>query len=417
MKKTHVFSLVAMGISALFALVLAEFAFRVYVISKYHVKEVDLRDKHLAYYSESLIVFDERFGYSYNPGKTVYEAGIKNGKLLGCSQPHDINIYGNFEKDVSDFRAAESDSKSTSTILVFGDSFTSIPYDGETWVSLFSKKIKKTINPHISVLNFGRDGYGLLQMVELAAEKVEQYKPKLIIFSVINDDMQRKRFWRKMYSEDKAWYVMYDPNDGKSAADSSVVQFVEPRITKSWCENTMANNGEDPMVSELVANYERVAKEQVNKLKPKFFSNELFLLNQIRYGTPIVHKSRMSGQFRFLQDKRFMDAASKLLKSKVPLYFVNLPMLEEMRDRKNHITSHQKELLEEALQIFGKKEIFFLADYLNPSREDLLKFPVTKDDGHPSKFGIQLYAEGMKKLSLDKLAEIKDLNTQTLSDH
>lgn len=73
-------------------------------------------------------------------------------------------------------------------IAVIGDSFTfgEEVNDSETYSALLEKKLTKT-----EVMNFGVHGYGIDQMLLRFEQKVLSYKPDIVVFAFVYDDINR----------------------------------------------------------------------------------------------------------------------------------------------------------------------------------------------------------------------------------
>lgn len=405
MTKDTLISVVLIFVSVLTALFASEFIYRSYLVLSYDKKSAVLGNQ-FAFYSKPLTIFDQQNGYSYNSDTDLYTLYISDGKAISCAPFIYINHFGTFEKDISDYTAAEKDyEKRGPRILVFGDSFTSIPHDGETWVSLFSKKFKEKIDPNAQVLNFGRDGYGVVQMLELAANKIETWKPDLILFAFITDDLRRIRFWRKnVDTKDGGFsYVAYNLLDDENSIDSKVLFFYNKQITKERCE--AINSGkDDPLITSSFEFAKRISKAELNKNSPSFFVRESYLYNLITQGTPIVHNSERSVKsVDQLRDANFKTAVEKLNQSKIPYFFIHIPAIEEMRKNARWLPSRDNEyFIEELSQTTGKKHFLFLSDFMKLTKEQLALFPITPKDGHPSKNGIQFISDAMIDLYLGK---------------
>ena len=141
-------------------------------------------------YDKSLWEFDQRFGYFYPPGRTVHLTSLNSGKVVGCRQMPPINAEGNVGFIKGDYASADV------KVAVFGDSFAATQDNGVTWPNILQDRLTERLHRKVNVVNFGRDGYSLLQMFDLAAAKVPEWKPDLAIIAFITDDLARARFWR-----------------------------------------------------------------------------------------------------------------------------------------------------------------------------------------------------------------------------
>ena len=63
-------------------------------------------------------------------------------------------------------------------ILVFGNSFAG------AWPDLLQYRLEQKTGLRVRVLNFARDGIGVMQMIDAAAHHVPQFKPDIFLVAV-----------------------------------------------------------------------------------------------------------------------------------------------------------------------------------------------------------------------------------------
>jgi len=405
MKKDHLINAVLVVFSTLIALLLCELLYRSYVVIATK-KKIYEPSSSITFYHDKTNLFDRKNGFSYNPDTQEYVVQIEGNKATFCGLAFYINPFGTFEKN-TDFKNVQSDAKKTgSRILVFGASFTTIPHEGETWVSIFSKKFKEKIDPNVQVLNFGRDGYGIAQMLILAANTFPKWNPDIILIAFTSANLSDDRFWRNSFEVDGRGYtyVAVDPNDNEASVDSKISLFFDNRITKQWCEKVMNNGGEDPQIKDMVEFYEKARKAELYKTAPDFFAPQSYLYNRIVHGEIIPHHYDKSvHNIRLRDDPEALAAIKKLNDSKIPYYFVHFPLLPEMKkDVRWELTIANQVLVKDLIEAADQKQILFLSDYMHLSKDQLERFPVNDQDGHPSKDGIIYIADGMLNLYKDK---------------
>ena len=91
---------------------------------------------------------------------------IQDGKVAMCNQIVS-NSDGNLGRERQLLRADDP------LILVVGDSFSDNAHlGGITWPDLMADELSRKSGHSISVLNYSRSGYGLAQMITMAAEQV-----------------------------------------------------------------------------------------------------------------------------------------------------------------------------------------------------------------------------------------------------
>jgi len=410
MKKNYTINLALIVASTLIAVFLSELLYRSYVVLAFE-KKISVPSPTIWFFNEPMNVYDKQHGFSYNSGTVEYRLQINNNKATYCEPAYYINAFGTFEKDASDFKKAQSESKKTGPrVLVFGASFTTIPYEGETWISLFSKKFKEHIDPHVQVLNFGRDGYGITQALELAADIFPKWKPDVILIAFTSADLRNNKFWRKNFEADGRGYtyMTIDPDDDETSTGSKATLFFDHHITKEWCEKVMKNGGEDPLIAPMAEFYEKVRRAELNKTAPDFFAPQSYLYNRIIYGQAVTHHPK--SPLKLLSDPVLKAAIQKLTDSKIPYYFVDMPLISEMeKNIRWELPVNNKKFIKDLLSITGPKQILFLGDYMALSKGQLARFPVSPEDGHPSKEGIAYIADAMLNLYKAKdIARVQD---------
>jgi len=403
MRKNHLLNLALVVASTLIALLLCELSYRSYVVIATQ-KKIFVPSSSMTFFSDTMNVYDRQHGFSYNPNTEEYQLQIKDNKAISCAPAFYINAFGTFEKDATDFKKAQSKTeKRGPRILVFGASFTTIPHEGETWVSLFSKKFKEKINPNVQVLNFGRDGYGIAQALELAADTFPKWNPDVILIAFTSADLRNDKFWRKNVETDGRGYtyVVVDPNDDETSVDSKANLFFDHHITKEWCEKVMSNGGEDPLIAPMAELYEKTRRTELNKTAPRFFALQSYLFNRIVHGEVVPHHTK--SPIKLLSDPVLKAAIQKLNDSKISYYFVDMPLLPEMeKNIRWELPVNSKKFVKDLISITGPKQILFLGDYMHLSKEQLALFPVSPEDGHPSKDGIVYIADAMLNLYKEK---------------
>jgi len=120
----------------------------------------------------------------------IAQTNIADGRVTSCQRVDVINKYGNIGKIVGDYHEAEL------KVLVFGDSWSAFHHDGRTWPLFPQEVLEARLNKKVYVVDFGRGAYGILQMFDLAAAKIAEWKPDVAVFAFITDDLDRARFWR-----------------------------------------------------------------------------------------------------------------------------------------------------------------------------------------------------------------------------
>lgn len=142
--------------------------------------------------SNSIFEFDYEFGYRLIPNSAVFRGLIKEG------YPHKyetirVNGRGNIGTD------ADSWSSRDFKILTFGNSFTANPHMGIAWPNYLPRYLESFVDSNVELINFGRPGYGALQIFHMARMMTERYKPDLIIVTMIIADLTAGTFLAKRW--------------------------------------------------------------------------------------------------------------------------------------------------------------------------------------------------------------------------
>src|SRR4029077_6006550 len=136
--------------------------------------------------------------------------------------------------------------------------------------------------------NFGRDGYGILQMFDLAADKIAEYKPDVVIFAFITDDLTRDRFWRTVgvFDGERRVLTTIDPRPNPELALATDTQLINPEGSADACGKAL----NDPTFSahlerEFTKQYKR-AKQRGEVSRPSILNTSSYLYSRLRYGDP-----------------------------------------------------------------------------------------------------------------------------------
>ena len=131
-----------------------------------------------------MFVHDDALGYVPEPA---------------CTGPE----HSHTDKGLRAMPPAPADSPDRSPILVTGDSYaySDEVKDGETWPAYLQGMIHRRIE------NGGVPGYGLDQSVLRTEQLARQFKPELIVFAFIADDLQRAEM-RRLYGGEKPYFTL-----------------------------------------------------------------------------------------------------------------------------------------------------------------------------------------------------------------
>ena len=231
------------------ALVIAEGVYRVVL---YFQERGNASSKPIIVSNDSVAKFDDKAGFHYPADAQIIMASIEpNSGRVHCSTIL-FNQQGNQGRACTDY--AEGDLK----ILMFGDSFLATVGDGLTMSNVLQDRLGDRLGKKVRILNFGRDGYGILRMVDLAAAKIPEYKPDLAIIVFITDDLDRARWWRKEGSFEgiRGLYYTLNPNVSPDPNRDTLIFYINPRVTREWCSHMKASPGRtDVLFQQIVQEY------------------------------------------------------------------------------------------------------------------------------------------------------------------
>jgi hypothetical protein len=400
------------AISAIFiGFVVVESIYRVYL---YYTYPYYFKDGNSGWYFQaSPVKFSEEFGFEYVPG--TYQGGaIYEGRVLQCWNPMQdwvINERGNSGRIRGSYQDAEL------KILVFGDSVTQRPRKnirGEymNWPNFLQDYLEQDLARSVHVVNFARDGYGVLQMFDLAAAKVAEWKPDLFIIAFISDDLTRDRFWRAVTSLDGRRRIMVSrrPDPHPSWNTSAEAFLLEPKATDQWCKRLLESaSTDDPILEELdVAVAE--GQRRAGLLADPFSLTHSYVLDQVFHGSPFHSIYNMSGPSQmprhdltsFALDDKFKMKIRKLKDSKIPYFIVHLATYSEIKSGTEQLDKGHQKLLIQSLEDLTERKIHYTLQNIDTAEFDVDMIPTDpENDQHPSLYGHQFYARTILNILLE----------------
>lgn len=350
-------------LSSVIGLLLAELLFRAYL---YHQEPYYFQNDSLWYLQASPIKFSEEFGFTYIPG--AYDGGaIYNRQVTHCWSPMQdwvINERGNSGRIKGRYEDAEL------RILVFGDSVTQRPRKNErgedmTWPNFLQDYLEVKLNRSVHVVNFARDGYGVLQMFDLAAVKVAEWKPDLVIIAFISDDLTRDRFWRSVINLDGRQRIMVTrtPDPKPNWENGAEAFLLGPKATDQWCRQLLRSGAtDDPIVAELEAAVLE-GRQRISLLADPFSITSSFIFDQILHGSPYHSTFNKPGPSqmprhtltRFDLDQRLVEKVQALEELDVDYMITHLAGYSELKDQMEYRNPDaHSELIQSLAELTGK---------------------------------------------------------------
>lgn len=384
-------SLVLLVSSVMLSLLSVEVAYRYHLYSRMKTQPT--------YWAadDSIYEYHREFGYAHIPGKRIVEVKVEKGYPVLWNERY-TDDSGNMTRVKGDDGARKC------RLLVLGDSYTAYQRDGSTWPDLLQEKLDARFPGKFGVVNCGRNMYGILQMFDLAAVKVKELQPDLVVVAFITDDLRRYRFWMTADSIQGEKRVIKKLTPRETAGtDPGMDSFlVHPSITKPWCESMMkSRRADDPILKGMNDQYRRIMME--GRYRDVFFTGSASLVfNRIIYG------DAFHGLFRHLRepalearayrgDSRFREQIAYLNASQVPYQLVHLPTYRDLREGKYVLDSLEKEILQYLRELTGRKIINLLEYTVDPG-EQMESLYMLPHDGHPSRQGLEFFADAVFNL-------------------
>ena len=378
---------------------LSEAGFRSYLYLSYP-QMFHRRDQHIAAYDVSHWEFDERFGYVYPPERVIHQTNVQDGRVSSCQRLDVINKYGNIGPIVGDYHQAEV------KVLVFGDSWSAFHHDGRTWPAFLQEVLEARLNKKVHVVNFGRDGYGILQMFDLAAAKVVEWKPDLVLFAFISDDLTRARSWRTVVGDGDEARVLTTREpvryaDVRASADTFLLM---PSATHEWCKRAAATRSTDAVLERLIRKH-HVLMEHNNPTAGGTTTDVLslrhsFLYNRLVRGDAFAFRLTPAVNPRvpyrsYADDPGFIGSLERIKAAGVPWTLFHLAYYPEIKAEKEYILRRQQKALLDSLETMTGLTVLRTTDYIKMPVPQAERMNTAPDDFHPSLWGMELYANAV----------------------
>lgn len=386
-----------LGVAAGFAI--SEIGYRALLRVKLpqHFGELKPAEGYFSLYDKTLWEFDKDFGYRYPPGRVIHYTGIQNGAVRDCFPIDVVNARGNIGPITGSYEDADL------KILLFGDSWAAFNLDNKTWPFFLQKELEERLDRSVHVVNFGRDAYGVLQMMDFAAAMIPEWKPDLALFTFITDDLQRARFWRApiFVNGESRVLTVVEPESEPDLRDGVDTFMLAHEATLEWCKSMQGKTEPDRVLKKIL---ERQAKLQTpgNQLLFNIYTFEKsFLLDRVLHGNPF--HDPFSGSPTFLsqlhlqisdyaQDSEFLGSLDAVEKSGVPFIPVHLAFFPEIKDGVEYITNDKQERLLESLERELGQEVLKTTDYIDLPMDRPERMNASETNYHPSLWGMQFYA-------------------------
>ncbi len=380
----------------------SEIAFRMYLSTR-----LDLpTDARYQAVNAPTSVFSENHGYNYVPSSTFTQATIEKGKVAMCNRIVS-NSEGNLGRQRQPSRATDA------TILVVGDSFSDNAHlAGLTWPDLMGDELSRYTGSSISVLNYSRSGYGVAQMISMAAEQVDREHPQLLVIPFIINDLARPRFWRtsRQKNGETRLFQSATPTLRPKMADSFDVSLVDAGITDSWCASALEHPmPDDPVLTRLNDHFEQLVIASHRKTRLRTLSESMLYRRLVQRDFTLKQARMVSlpgyEHSSYAEDPVFMADLKRLKTSGVTIQLIRLPRYEELEQGAYLKGTPQEEMLLKSLEQLTASPVQSLLPPLEP-QTDIPGLFLLPQDSHPSASGAAFYArEVSHRITLNPLTQ------------
>jgi len=344
--------------------------------------------------------FSEAFGYEYG-SETIQGGSTSKGVVRSCWD-WPANELGNMGRIEGSYQEASL------KVLVFGDSWTAQTHDNQAWPNFLQRRLEGMLGRSVNVVNFGRDGYSVLQMFDLAAAKVPEWKPDLAIFAFITDDLTRARSWRTAVTVNgrERMLTTTEPRAVPDPERSTDTAIWHSKATRDWCRQMVASPRQDDSILAEMEQTVLDARARNNQQVNVFTLGHSFLYDRIVRGFPfytVMQRARPSqnprhGMNDFSSDGRFMRDVEILKKSGTRLVLVHLAIFEEMAQGKEMIPGPNDVSLQDSLaRIVGTPVEATMPNAPLPMA-NLAAIKNSPADSHPSLVGLDFYGQAVANI-------------------
>jgi peptidoglycan/LPS O-acetylase OafA/YrhL len=386
-----------------------EGGYRTYLLLRYPKRFAHhATERSFSVFDSSLWRYNHAFGYDYAPGVAMHGATIVNGEVRNCDTEKPVDERGDPPPSVSDFDAADY------KVLVFGDSMTEGSLDGSTWVSLLQSKLELATKRRVRVRNMARDSYAVLQMFDLAAVKAAELRPDLIVFAFNSSALERTRTWRTQLGDGDNIRIIIT-NDSSPVPDptfSTELLTVVPGVTNEWCERMKASTPDtqrrDATLQAVFAKRAWLEAQRPKTPRAKFFDlRSSYAYDQIAHHDPFFSqgaKEKPGAALALARADYELDGDLKadiaaIKTSRIPFLMVHLPLGSSLADGQEFWVPKPQwpALLESLEQLVGQK-INQLRPHIHVAPADAMSLCRARDNCHPSKFGMEVYAQAVAEI-------------------
>jgi hypothetical protein len=359
---------------------------------------------------------DQGFSFERQPWGKV---AIKNGLVTVCDFASRGDKFGNYL--VSTTYDPDGYAKADLRLVIVGSSYSMVGDERSRLVNeVLMERLSQHLGRKVHILNFSRDGTGVLSYFDTAQLVIEESKPDAVLMLINVVALGFPRHWRLLLPDRNGFsrlYLSLDPVERPTDPRRTIPtpHVVSDKITKEWCERELGA-GEagrnDPVLRALIDRQQQLEHEVITpRVALKFWRPDVsFIWNQLRYGSPFEGMTVLEAQpvysphtlQRFSDDPRFREAVDNLKRTGVPVIMVHIPTLREMRnadgdwDFADGVPPMQaKSLLTDLERTMGEPVVQLYRFYPEGKR-DPKSLVISEQDSHPSKLGVAVMAEALE---------------------
>jgi hypothetical protein len=335
--------------------------------------------------------FDAEMGQRFLPETSTHASIVRNGVVVAClGTVYATNIDG-LAGATTLGEYANADLK----VVLTGDSFSRWRLGGLTIADFLQGRLAEATGRQVAVLNFARGGYGLLQMISMAAAQAETAKPDLIVVAFITDDLNRGRWWSKSAVIDgrPRELLAARPEDLDNLDKANDTSIVDPRATSEWCEERLQRGDRDAVLTQ--ANEFVESEIERKKLRPNLFALDrsyfyAMLLRRLSGASAPSGFPRIDAD-SFVRDERYPVDRERLRRAGVPIIFLHLPVEAELSAGRPMLAGAASTIWNTIERDFQTK----IATYFDLERKPALPEVHTLEpwDPHPNSAGLKFYAD------------------------
>jgi hypothetical protein len=354
-------------------------------------------------YDRSAWTFDRDEGYQY-VRDDVHFTRIVQGTVTDCGTLNPVNANGGGGIIEGDYASADI------KIAVFGDSFTwfSSP-ENLTWTNYLQRDLQRFTGRGVHVLNFARDGTGVMRMFDLAMTRLPKYRPDFAIFSFTTGAMGPGRIWRfeAVVDDEPRVFTVPTPDrtiDPSIAYDTAVLH---PHATPQWCQSVKGSG--DDLTREIVDKYVRLRGTRYSPLTPfrSFLWNKL--VNKDPFSSPraMDRISRSVSLQPFSGDTDFLKAVDTVEATNVPYLLLHVPYYPEVASGDEFLPGDRiSQLARSDLEKVTRHRVIGLLENLETPVREPERMNYSSENLHPSSWGMKMIATGaLRALIREKLID------------